>query len=482
MNIRKNFGIYTIGKAINYLIRFLMIPLYSYILTKDEFGRIGLISLITPLITVITGFGFTTTYALKYFKEKEKRDSLFLSILIFTTSIFLLLMVVFNFGYKVIEEKMLLELSKSDYLKLVIIGYVSFLIEYFLEVIRMEDKVLKYMIINTTYTLIMTAFLIFFIAYKKTGIIGYVNGNVLSGLIILTYLLANSKQLKKIKQFKLEKKLLKECLLMSLAIVVGFLFSFALNYADRYIIKDVTKSNADVGVYTMGYKIGELFNSFILTSFLSSASPLLLKEFSESEEKFKCLLKKFFKGFIIISCIYMVLLEIGVKFLFTKIISNVYIDSINVVKVVTLSYIIFGLGQIIGMSILVKEKIKVTTFFSIFSAILNIVLNYLLIPKIGIMGAAISTLIAYFVVFLCFYIYSKRLMDIDFDIASNLKLILLCLLTILLMGCIKLDNVYFETVAKIALLVAIAFSLYKTKFIKEIKSLKDLVRGKNGNS
>ena len=73
-------------------------------------------------------------------------------------------------------------------------------------------------------------------------------------------------------------------------------------------------------------------------------------------------------------------------------------------------------------------------------------------------------------------------MDIDFDIVSNLKLILLCLLTILLMGCIKLDNVYFETVAKIALLVAIAFSLYKTKFIKEIKSLKDLVRGKNGNS
>ena len=77
MNIFKSFGIYAGGQALNSTIRFFLIPYYSYLLSVSDFGKVGMVWMLLPALSLFIGMGLTASVSLKYYKVKgELRENL----------------------------------------------------------------------------------------------------------------------------------------------------------------------------------------------------------------------------------------------------------------------------------------------------------------------------------------------------------------------------------------------------------------------
>lgn len=143
-----------------------------------------------------------------------------------------------------------------------------------------------------------------------------------------------------------------------------------------------------------------------------------------------------------------------------------YSNSIVTARIVSISYFMFGLSQIMSIIILVNEKITYVTIINVFSACFNIVLNYLLIPKYGIIGASLSTLFAYFIILILYYLYAK--MNMKIIIRFNINGIITVYLIMLIVSYkVSFSNMYIDSL-KYVLMLAI-FIVYLIKRDKTIK-------------
>ena len=83
---------------------------------------------------------------------------------------------------------------------------------------------------------------------------------------------------------------------------------------------------------------------------------------------------------------------------------------------ILLSYFIFGLNRIGGTGITIKRKNKYDMSAFLMAALLNITLNFILIPAYGIIGAALATLLSYFSAYVVKHFFSQKLYKISYNI------------------------------------------------------------------
>ncbi len=419
MKSSKTFLYYTLGQAVNALLRFILIPYYSRVLSVEEFGQIGILWLIIPILTILSGWGASVTVPVLYYKYSQK-DRMVLINFSFINSIiiFMLIGLFFYFFYANIELTLNFNISRISYIDIVIIGFSAFFIEFFLGMFRITFKPKKYILFNTLYTICSITLIIFFIVYLKQGVNGFIQGTMYSNLLILLilcfdYFLEHYKNM----WVPFQKNIAISYYKLGLPVVIGFSFTYLINYSGRYILKDIT-NYTNVGLYTMGTRIGEVFNLFFVTSYMTSVNPVLLKSFSISQNEYKVELKKYLNLFILIAGLLFLFCNSFLSILFNYFIDLKYINSIRIVQITFFSYIIIGVGQMIGITILAKEKIHVTTIFSIIAGIMNVVLNYLLVPRFEVFGTVISSLFVYFFIFIVYLFYSNQLIAVKFEFSK----------------------------------------------------------------
>jgi len=89
-----------------------------------------------------------------------------------------------------------------------------------------------------------------------------------------------------------------------------------------------------------------------------------------------------------------------IPYLFHFMIDIKFEKSLEYIPFLVIAFALEGLRKPLSSFLMHKSKVKTLASVSIFSALLNIVLNILLIPKIGIMGAVYATVISFFVLYI----------------------------------------------------------------------------------
>ena len=177
----------------------------------------------------------------------------------------------------------------------------------------------------------------------------------------------------------------------------------------------------------------------ILAPFSLILPSVLPKYYDNGEiEKVKTFLKYSLKYFLLIaipSAFGLSILSKPILMILTtpEIASNGYL----ITPFVALSALLCGIYGIISNIIILKKKTKIMGNVWIFAAILNIVLNIVLIPYIGIIGAAAATLVSYFIAFIITTIYSFKYFKFDFDLVFIMKS---TVASVLMSACIFLIN------------------------------------------
>jgi len=174
---------------------------------------------------------------------------------------------------------------------------------------------------------------------------------------------------------------------------------------DQVMIKNML-GNEQAGIYAVAVKLSEMWY-FIPVLICTSLSPAIVNAFSISKEFFGSRMKKlyfsmFWMSFIIAS-ITTVLAYPIVKILF----GTAYLGAVTTLQIYVWAGISVSLGVATGQYLLVNNFTKISFYNTLLGAIINVILNIILIPRIGIIGAAIATVISYIIGSCGIFIFSK---------------------------------------------------------------------------
>ena len=271
---------------------------------------------------------------------------------------------------------------------------------------------------------------------------------------------------------------IKEYLNFALPVVPGSMSSWIVNSSDRYII-GLFLGTAFVGYYSPGYALGNIIIMFITPlSFL--LHPVLSKLYDErKEEEVKNYLKYALKYFLMLAIPSAFGLSLLSKQLLT-ILSTPEIASHGylITPFVAASALLFGVYAVIAQIIILVKKTRIIGAIWIIAAIMNLGLNLIVVPHMGILGAAITTLIAFMLALILVSFYSFKYFKFDIDLSFILKSIFASVvisLVIIQWNPIGVLNVLI-VIGVCAVVYAVVLLLLKGVKKEEIKFFKELFR------
>lgn len=230
------------------------------------------------------------------------------------------------------------------------------------------------------------------------------------------------------------------------------------------------RTDADVGYYATAIKIKN-----ILANVVSSLGVVLLPRVSyyiknSLNDEFKKITKKAINFVFLIACPLVVYFGVYAKECIYFLAGNSYDSSIIPMQIIMPTLLCIGLTNIMGIQILVPlGKEKKVLYSEIIGAGVNLVLNLLLIPKLGISGAALGTLFAEISVFIFQYCALKNVVSKGFKMVSYGKIILACGISVVVAYLVRLFN--FGLFLTLLISAICFFGLYGIILILEKESM-----------
>ena len=278
-----------------------------------------------------------------------------------------------------------------------------------------EDK--RYLIISLISTILnIVLSIILVVLMKNNKYMGRIIGSFISTLIIgiLMYFKLSK------GQFYIKSKLLGFAIKLSLPIVPHIAGHQILTSSDRIMLNTFIGSNS-VGIYGFAYNIGMLVN-IIWQSINNAWVPWYFENIRQKKYKnIDIAIKKY----IIIFTIITVLMIFITPELGTILAPKEYWEGIKIVPLIILSYFFVFLYSFPVNIQFYQEKTKYIPIGTVSTAIINILLNLIFIPKYGLKAATISTLISYILLFIFHlgivkYLFKYKDNNIVYYIVSSL--------------------------------------------------------------
>ncbi len=414
----KNLSIFTISAFITKLILFLMLPFYTNLLTVNEYGIIDIISTTVQLAMPI--FTLSITEAIIRFTLDNKDNAHY---------IIKIALKIFIKGYFFI---MLLSVLSCIILKINFVYILLFNLYYiFLTLSHIYVYYLKGLekvkIIGIA-SIIKVVFLVLlnclFLIYFKIGIVGYYASAIISEFINIIILIIYKKKFCSLETTnEIDYSLEKEMIDYSKHFVVNSISWWVNNASDKYVVL-LFYGTGLTGIYSVSYKIPTIIE-FVQSIFSQAWQISAIKEYKDKESVGFFSAMYNYYNLILIFVVYGILLflKLIAHFLFAK---DFYI-AWKYVPFLLLAILFGALSGFLGTIYAANKDSKMYAKSTIIGAILNIILNFILIPIFGAHGAAIATFISYFVIWILRLSFMKKyvVLNINHYINSLSYLILI---------------------------------------------------------
>lgn len=368
-------------------------------------------ALIPPIITLGLSFSMIRFLASKTNKKEIQEGFYSITLMVIITGLimaFLLFLFSETIAYYLLDNNIMVAkvLSLIVFFASLNIIYLNFF------------RTFQQMKIYSIFTILQTYIPVFLVSYF--ALYGYSISFVVIGILIaqiIVFLMALAFITSHIG-FKIPKLLnIKEYLSLGLPTISSTLSYWVVTSSDRYIISFLLGTTF-VGYYSPSYTLGNLIVMLIFP-FNVLLFPLLSKYYDENKiDDVRIFLKYSFKYFLALAVPSAVGLSV-LSNIIVQVISTPEIASNGyfVTPFVALSALLYGIYSIILNILLLNKKTKVMSMIWTIAAILNIILNFAMIPSFGILGAAIATLIAYIIAFVITVFYSLKYFKFDFELS-----------------------------------------------------------------
>ena len=405
----KNTLILLLGKFATQFMSLLLLPLYTSKLATSDYGTVDLIqTYITLLIPVLTlrMDSATFRFLVDVRKSPEKTKGIISNVLfVLLWSVVLAL---------VISLIVSIFVTLPNHLWIIMNLVVLMISGVTLQILRGTGKIMHYTIasvITGVSTLVMNVILI---AFMGRGADSILISSSIANIICILFVFFSAKLYKNFSPSMISKKTIKEFLKFSVPMIPNSLSWWVVNASDRTIIRIFLNAAAN-GIYTVSCKFSNILNSvFSIFNVSWQESASLHIDDKDRDEFFTKMINQlliFFSGIAL-------LILVAIPIFYNLLIGEQYHDSYNYIPVLLYANSWHVLISLIGGIYVAKKKTKAIATTTIISAVINIVVDLVLINFIGLHAATISTLVSYMAMGLYRVHDCKKYVKFKFDVKT----------------------------------------------------------------
>ncbi|MBE9582299.1 MAG: polysaccharide biosynthesis C-terminal domain-containing protein [Proteobacteria bacterium] len=418
--LTKHTAIYGIGTFASRSVGFFMLPVYTHFLLPSDYGILELIDLTSFILIFVFSLALDKA-VLRFYNlsdtDLDRKSVISSSILLWHIyGLIVLLLILPLAGFFSITV-----IGSAEYSRLFLIAFINvFLVSSFSlskTILRAQNRSYVFTLYSLGYTFVAVIFNILFIAILQVGVIGYLYATLIGSAVCGTILVC--KLLKEVG-FRIDFAIFRQMLRYAIPFIPSSLLLFVLNWSDRYILR-LFRDLDEIGLYALGYKIGMVLVFLVVMPFDLIWSSYIF----EASKKLDA--KRIYTIFSTYFFFVTWLIGLGIAIFAEEIISVMsdpkFYEAHRLVPIIILGMLFMTSIQITRIGILIKGKSKFLPLANGIAAVLNILLNFFLIPKIGMYGAAITTAISFFVCTLLLFLMSQRMYHIEFEYRRIAKII-----------------------------------------------------------
>ncbi|WP_421921060.1 polysaccharide biosynthesis C-terminal domain-containing protein [Marinifilum sp.] len=477
-------AIYGVSSIVGRFLNWLLVPLYTYIFAPNEYGIVANLMSYVAIFLVLLTYGMETGY-FRFANKEGKADITFSTgflSLCLSTIVFWILILVF---VKPLSDYLSIA-DHKEYLLLLAatLGFDAITALPFAK-LRLQNKAFRYAglkLINIFTNLGINLFFLVLcpwinINFPNIPIETIWNPHIGVGYIFIAFCVASLLNFIlllpdfKFVSFKLDLGLFKELLSYSWPIlVVSVCGQINLNL-DKMLMPNLIPAKLDpmyqTGIYAANYKLAVIMTLFI-QSFRYAFEPFFFAQAKKENSKqiYADVLKYF--------TVFCLLIFLGVMFyidIVKLLIKSSYHEGLKIVPYVLLGNLFFGVFFSLSLWYKLSNKTKYGALLAMSGSIVTILINILLVPKMGYQGAAYAVLICFAMMMVVSYLLGQKHYPIPYDIKRILFYFLFAMILFAIGTQINIDNQWLRMLVKTPLLFAfIGLVIHKEKLWGKIKS------------
>jgi O-antigen/teichoic acid export membrane protein len=471
--LTKDTAVYGISTIVGRFLGFLLVPVYTNVFTTGEFGIYSNIYAYLAFLNIVYIYGMDAAF-LKYSSTAStgaKKDT-FSTPYVFVA----ITSIVFSFLMFLLRDPLSVGMQIGEGYKqlinyvLLILLFDTFAVVPFAN-LRLNRKSKKFALIklgNICINLGMNLVLIFIYHYGIEAIfISNLIASIFSFLALLPEIFRNLR-------VKINITILKRMLRFGIPYLPASMAAMLVQMVDRPIVLALTNEST-LGIYQANYKLG-IFMMLFVAMFQYAWQPFFLN--NAKEKNAKEIFSKVLTGFLLVASSIWIILTLFVEnfaeieIYGRTIIGSEFLSGIYIVPIILFAYIFNGMYYNFQAGIYIEEKTKYFPYVTGAGALINVVVNLLIIPVLGIYGASLATLASYLIMAIGSFAVSQRFYKINYEYGKILKI----LGTIVVIGLAYyylIDINLLNLLSKFILLVVFCLSLIILRVIskEEIKTL-----------
>ncbi len=389
-HLGRHVAIYALGDLAVRATGFLLIPLYTRRLPLEAFGILGIIQIIEAGLVLVLNMGMSTAIM-----RRVREGGANLREDVFSTAVVLCAVAALLLGTLAVLAPSVTPLIFGDSLspglfRWVLVGILFSTLKLFIvSLLRAERRPVPYVGFNIAHFVAIMGLNIVLIAGLGYGLRGAIWGNATAALIVV--LAMTPLILRRIRP-GWRPGVVKELLVYGLPLMPGMLAMWVVAMSNRFFIQHHHGPEA-VGLYTLGFRIALVLQIAVVTPFRTAWLPIMFSlEDKPDARTIYSLVLTYFVGVGTFAALAIALMAPEVVAVLAPV---EYASAASVAPLLVLAYLIYGIYFLLDNGLLLSGRTRLYPVVAGTAAAVNIGLSMLLVPTVGILGAAIGSVLSY---------------------------------------------------------------------------------------
>lgn len=455
-------AVYGLATTATRFLSVFLVPVYTRIFTPEDYGVMSLVNSTMIIVSIFVVLALDNSASRWYWDSEETEDqkstiaswawcqlsvSLGFAVLIFLASDWL--------GKQIVGRP-----DAGLYFQLAAVtlplGVFGVVVMSWLRMRRRPWVTVAYMLTTNLLTMLLT---ILFVVGFRWGLSGIYWAQIIGlavGLVISLWLLRDWINP---RHFRWER--LREMLRFAFPLIPAALAIWVVNFSDRYFVQVYTSTN-EVGLYQVGSSLAA-FVALITGAFQMAWGPFAMS--IHKREEARQVYANVFLAYLWLCSLICTALTLFAPQVIKLLATQQYMGATSVVSFLSFSYVMVGLSYIASVGPLIAKTSGPTGIAVTIAAGLNILLNFVLVPRMGKTGSALATLLSQTISPICLFYFAQRLYPIPYRFKSGAALLVLSALLILAGGQYQFNNIWLNIGSKVAMLLLFIPALFVLRIV-----------------
>jgi O-antigen/teichoic acid export membrane protein len=406
------------------MIGFVMIPVYTHVFTPADYGTLEILSMSTDVVSMLTGLGLATAVTRYYYHydDDARRSAVVSSAVVSFVSLFAFVTVLLLPFADELATVLLGTAERSDLVRLALVSFFTLsLSEIPVVYLRARQLSTHVVLVGVSRLCLALGLNLLLVVFLRIGVEGVLYSTIVSSslvglvLVIITFRRTG---------LRLDPGIVRELVRYGAPLIAWQLGSFVIHYSNGYFLRAYS-TLADIGIYSLAYKFAMLLPFFIAAPFTWIWGPKALEIYKADEAAAPAIYRDILSYYnvAVVAC------ALGICLFADDVIRLIAGPSFHPaggpIPLLCVGMVFYCYRQIAQVGATIRFRSDMIGLSTAIAGGLVILLNFVLIPRWGIMGAAAATALAFAGEYLLMDHLSRRVYPAVYPVLQVLRPLIL---------------------------------------------------------